>query len=106
MGAFVTIGVLCAGCGSGLVEIDTALVDILDSIALVTAPYPCAASGRICPGSASWTDARDAGLSAWVWEWDAWLRASPFSTWACNYHNNHNAACRAMWLAVRHGPLA
>eukprot|EP00041_Stephanoeca_diplocostata_P029646 m.882591 g.882591 ORF g.882591 m.882591 type:complete len:341 (+) comp23597_c0_seq46:1536-2558(+) len=91
------------GCGSGLVEIDAALVDILDSIALVTAPYPCAASGVPCPSRARWTDAHDAGMVAWVRQWDAWLRASPFSTWACNYHNNHNAACRAMWLAVSVG---
>ena len=42
----------------------------------------------------------DSAMADWLMQWSAWLRSTPFSTWACNYRNNHNAACRASWLAV------
>ena len=37
----------------------------------------------------------DSAMADWLRQWHAWLRSTPFSTWACNYRNNHNAACRA-----------
>eukprot|EP01050_Picozoa_sp_SAG11_P003968 SAG11_NODE_239_length_11783_cov_52.724923_11_plen_432_part_00 len=84
------------GSGSGLIEIDMALIDVLEAINLLSRPAPC--SG--CEASTAWTAAMDSAMMDWLRQWSAWLRSSPFSTWACNYRNNHNAACRASWLAV------
>jgi len=39
-------------------------------------------------------------MTQWLTQWSAWMKSSPFSTWACNYVNNHNAACRSSWFAV------
>jgi hypothetical protein len=90
-----------AGSGSGLVEIDAALADVLEAIALLTHPAPCKGSGvESCPGSPAWTAQHDAQMTKWLRQWLAWLKTSPFSTWACNFENNHNAACRHSWLAV------
>ena len=89
------------GSGSGLVEIDATLADVLEAIALLTRPAPCkGGGGGGCPGSPAWTAQHDAKMTAWLRQWSAWLKSSPFSTWACNYENNHNAACRHSWLAV------
>ena len=80
------------GSGSGLVEVDENLVDLLDAVAMLQ---------RVQPAKEPWwTPLMDAALGAWVEEWGKWLRRSPYSTWACNFRNNHNAACRAMWVAV------
>jgi hypothetical protein len=36
----------------------------------------------------------------WLTQWSVWMKSTPFSTWACNFYNNHNAACRSSWFAV------
>ena len=90
-----------AGSGSGLVEIDVALVDVLEAIALLTRPAPCHGEREpLCEGSSAWTAHHDANMTGWVGRWARWMKATPFSTWACNYANNHNADCRGSWLAV------
>ena len=89
------------GSGSGLVEIDAALVAVLEAISLLTQPVPCHGDQEpLCEGSQAWSAAHDAGMMRWVEGWAGWMKASPFSTWACNYKNNHNAACRGSWLAL------
>ena len=84
------------GSGSGLVEIDIWLIQVLEGIALINHPAPCEG----CKPSAAWSSTQDDSMLEWLKQWSAWLESSPFSTWACNYRNNHNAACRSSWLAV------
>ena len=92
---------VAAGSGSGLVEIDGALVEVLDAIALLTQPAPCYGEQEpLCRGSPAWSAMHDAGMVQWVRSWSSWMKATPFSTWACNYANNNNAACRGSWLTV------
>eukprot|EP01051_Picozoa_sp_SAG22_P005555 SAG22_NODE_333_length_12162_cov_11.415237_7_plen_1331_part_00 len=116
---------VASGSGSGLVEVDTILINCLESIALITHPAPCTLHGESaqCPGSTAWTTHHDTLMTTWLRGWTSWMKGSPFSTWACNYGkcryfldlsvllsvadekvspsaNNHNAACRSSWLAV------
>ena len=83
---------VAAGSGSGLVEIDEHLNNVLESISLLTRPAPCrGAAGETCLGSPLWTVDHDVAMTSWLRGWAAWMKQSPFSTWACNYRNNHNA---------------
>ena len=92
-----------AGSGSGLVEIDQYLIEVMEAINLISRPAPCHGHGvgkGSCGPSPSWTAELDAAMVEWLTQWSAWMKTTPFSTWACNFYNNHNAACRSSWLAV------
>ena len=84
------------GSGSGLVEIDIWLIQVMEGIALINHPASCEG----CVASAAWGATQDASMLEWLKQWSGWLKTTPYSTWACNYRNNHNAACRSSWLAV------
>ncbi len=88
-----------AGSGSGLVEIDSTLTNVLEAIALISRPAPCAPPvasgkpGKPCAGSPAWTARHDTAMTEWLTRWSGWMKGSNFSTWACNYRNVRAHGC-------------
>ena len=93
-------GVSDNGTFSGLIETDGALINILDSIALLTVDAPCGVGGAPCSGSTAWTEADDTALLAWLTDWSQWLSLSHFSNEALNFFNNHQTWLRGAWFTV------
>lgn len=93
-------GVSNNGTFSGLIETDGVLINILDSIALLTVDAPCGVGGASCSGSNVWTQTDDAALISWLTEWSQWLSLSPFSNEALTFFNNHQTWLRGAWFLV------
>jgi len=89
------------GSFSGIIELDGNLIEILDAVALISLPAPCAGPppAPACPPSASWTPALHAAFLSWLASWSQWMEG-PFGTQACSFFNNHQTWCRAQWTAV------
>lgn len=89
------------GSFSGIIEVDGAWSNVLDALALISLPAPCAGPPPEpqCPPSAAWTPELDTALGAWLRAWSSWMEG-PFGSQACSFYNNHQIYCRLQWTHV------